>query len=246
MIQRRPLQLVVLVAGRGRRLQPVTATRPKPMVEAAGKPLLAHLLQRARAAGVRRATLVTGYLSQVIVDYFGDGGMLGLAVDYVFQPTPAGTASAVELARESVGDAPFLLSWGDVVVRTADYRAVGDLFASRPCTAVTAVNWVDDPAAGAAVYVDGDRVVELVEKPSAGTARTHWNQAGLFALGPDTFDHLAQVKPSPRGEREFTSALAAMVDAGKPVLAYPLPKGRVTITRPSDIPRASMWLERHQ
>jgi len=234
--------LVVLAAGRGERLRPLSESVPKPMVEIAGKPLLAHLLERSKSAGIGRATLVTGHLPEPVRSYFSNGERLALTVKYVPQPEQTGTAPAIELARESVGAEPFLLSWGDVVVRRADYAAVAALFRQRQCDAVTALNYVDDPAAGAAVYLEGDRVTRIVEKPPAGTAGTHWNQGGVFAFTPLLFDYLVRAEPSPRGEREFTSALAAMLADGRTVLAYRLPAGRMTLTRAEDLATAERWL----
>ena len=236
--------LVVLAAGRGERLRPLTDAVPKPMIDLAGKPLLAHLLERARGAGIERATLVTGHLPEVIRSYFGEGGALSMRVDYAQQVKQDGTASAIELARESVGDAPFMLSWGDVVVRSEDYAAVASIFCEQGCEGVTALNFVPDPTAGAAVYFEGNRVTGIVEKPPPGTAGTQWNQAGIFAFTSRLFDYLAAVEPSPRGEREFTSALGAMIDDGLVVRAYQLPAGRMTLTRADDLPEAEDWIAR--
>jgi NDP-sugar pyrophosphorylase family protein len=242
MTDRTVSHLVVLAAGRGERLRPLTGSVPKPMIEIAGKPLLTHLLERAKSAGIERATLVTGHLPEVIRAYFGDGSALSMDLEYVHQAEQNGTASAIELARESVGAGPFMLSWGDVVVRRDDYAAVAAIFRDRECDAATALNYVEDPAAGAAVYLDADRVTRIVEKPPAGTAGTHWNQGGVFAFTPLLFDYLADVEPSPRGEREFTSALAGMLADGRTVQAYRLPAGRMTLTRAEDLSAAEQWI----
>mgnify|MGYP005846143119 FL=1 len=213
---------VVLAAGRGTRMGALTATTPKPMLPLAGQPILAHILHGLAGAGLEQVVLVVGYRGECIVEHFGNGRHMGLQLQYVWQEKPEGTAAALLLASGHIGSHPFFLTWGDVVVSPANYRALCERFLRQPCAGWIGINAVDDPAAGAAVYLDGERVCRMVEKPPPGTSRTRWNNAGLGIYQPLLLDYAAALPPSPRGERELPQAVQAMIAGGHEVRAYPI------------------------
>jgi dTDP-glucose pyrophosphorylase len=139
---------------------------------------------------------------------------------YAWQPIPEGTAKALLLAEEFVGDEPFLMSWGDIVAAPENYTALWERYEQGDCAMVMSVNWMDDVSAGADVTLDGEQVVAIVEKPP--NPKAGWNQAGIFVIAPRIFPYLRQVRPSPRGEYEFTDAVRLMVQAGEKVVALPV------------------------
>ncbi len=106
------MQAVILAGGLGTRLWPLTKTVPKPMVPVAGVPYLEHQLRLLARQGVLDILILTGYLGEQIVEYFGDGGRFGLSIDYSREETPAGTGGALRDARAKLADA-FLLIYGD-------------------------------------------------------------------------------------------------------------------------------------
>lgn len=201
----------------------LTAATPKPLLPLRGRPILDHILRGLAAAGVSRAVVVTGYLGDAIESFFGDGQRLGLKISWRRQTEASGTASAVLLARDAAGDEPFVLSWGDILVEPGEYQRLVDEFRRVPCMALLALNEVDDPWRGAAVYVDNvGNVVRLVEKPPRGTSTTRWNNAGIFVLSPAVFEYASRLPRSERGEYELPQALAAMVEDGQLVRALPV------------------------
>jgi dTDP-glucose pyrophosphorylase len=217
------MNAVLLAAGRGTRMGQMTAAKPKPLLPLNGRPIIEHILTGMIHAGVRRAVIVTGYLGEQIENHLGDGRALELTIEYRRQLRPEGTAKALLLARDAVGDQPFMLSWGDVVVDAELYGELVQRFESSPCDAMLTVNPVDDPWRGAAVTVDHDwRVISLVEKPPRGTVRTRWNNAGIFMFTSLIFDYAARLSPSERGEYELPQAIAAMIADGRKVLAHPV------------------------
>lgn len=175
---------VVLAAGRGTRMMPLTADRPKSLIPVAGVPILERILRGLYSGGVREALIIHGYLGQMIVDTFGDGARLGLRLQYAAQPVPNGTAGALLLAESFCGEAPFVLHWGDILIDPINYPALLAAFNECQPAALLGVNWLDDPSAGAAVYHEGGRVTAIIEKPGPGTSTTHWNAAGVNLLGP--------------------------------------------------------------
>jgi dTDP-glucose pyrophosphorylase len=202
---------------------PLTAATPKPLLPLRGRPIIEHILLGLRAAGVREAIVVTGYRGEQIEAQLGSGARLGMQLTYRRQATPEGTARALLLTQELIGNRPVVLSWGDIVVEPDQYAALTADFQRLPCAALLAINEVADPWQGAAVYVDADfRVTQLIEKPPRGVSHTRWNNAGLFVFTSLVFRYAERLTPSPRGEYELPQAVGAMVADGALVRARPL------------------------
>src|SRR5205823_5644602 len=106
---------IVLVGGQGTRLRPLTLSAPKPMLPTAGVPFLAHLLSRLPASGVDRVVLSTSYSAEVFADYFGDGRGHGLALEYVTEAEPLGTAGGIRNVADRVRSDDVLIFNGDVL-----------------------------------------------------------------------------------------------------------------------------------
>lgn len=233
---------VVLAAGRGSRMKALTADRPKPMIELAGKPLLEHILDRLAEARFEQALVVTGYRGEMIENYFADYSVLN--VSFRRQEETNGTGSAARLAEDWVGDSLFLLTFGDIVMDAADYRAMAGMLESNPdVAAVAAVKWVADPAAGAAVYEDRHRITRIVEKPAPGTSTTNWNSAGTYVFRPEVFGELRSIPVSPRGEYEITSAVHQLVAGGRKVMMHALAGDWRDVGRPEDLAAAEGMLD---
>lgn len=228
---------VVLAAGRGTRLGALTANYPKPLLEVGGRPIIVHVLDGLERSGVQDVTIVTGHFASLLEAEVGTGEQSGLSIRYVRQETPEGTARALALAREHTGDGQFLACWGDILVRPENYVRV--VKAARFADIVIAVNEVDDPWAGAAVYVDEQmRVERIVEKPERGSSTTRWNNAGLFVLAPAIWEEIARLEPSERGEYELPSALESLVEGGAEVRAVPIAGPWFDVGTPEDLDRA--------
>lgn len=229
---------VLLAAGRGTRLGALTESFPKPMLEVAGRPIIGHILAGLAGAGIQEVFVVTGHCAEILEQGIGDGSQHGVSVRYFRQPSPEGTARAVSLARRELEAEPFLFGWGDILVQAASYRRV--LQAARPpFEAALVVNPVDDPCAGAAVYVDRQmRILRLVEKPPRGSSSTNWNNAGLGVLPPAIWPLVDALSPSCRGEYELPQAIAALVRQGAQVRAVPVEGQWFDIGTPQDLSEA--------
>src|ERR1700716_1838934 len=104
---------VLLAAGRGTRMRDLTADIPKPMIKVRGKPILLHIVEGLQAAGIKEFLIIVGYHGDAVRDYFGDGTCFGLQIRYATQDVQDGTGPVVDLARDFVGESPFILSYGD-------------------------------------------------------------------------------------------------------------------------------------
>jgi NDP-sugar pyrophosphorylase family protein len=224
---------VVLAAGKGTRMGSLTEDLPKPMLPVRGKPLLEHVLDHLREAGVRECGLITGYRHEVIEQHFAGYPM---RLEFIHQAVINGTAGAAKLAREFAGNDPFLLTYGDIWCEADDYRRVMQPLEVEPGTEATlAVKFVDDPFQGAAVYVVDGFIRKIIEKPPQGTSTTNWNSAGIYCFRPSVFDEIDGVPLSARGEYEITSAFEQMIDAGRKLRAVEIKGAWRDIGRPEDL-----------
>src|SRR3989442_3391867 len=145
------MKAVILAAGKGTRMKHLTASKPKPMVEICGKPMLEHLLMALRDSGIREFILVTGYFAEQVESYFLNGEALGIQIHYVRQQVQNGTGAAFHLAKALVGEEAFFAGYGDILTSLDNYPRLTGEFQRRPCDALLSLNWVEDPYRGAAV-----------------------------------------------------------------------------------------------
>ena len=212
---------VLLAAGRGTRMRELTAELPKPMLQVRGKPVLQHIVEGLRDAGVIDFLIVVGWRAEVVREFFGDGTKLGVRISYQTQTVQDGTGKVVELAKDFTAGQPFVLSYGDILIAPENYPRVCD--ALDGTEAVVTVKRSDDVSQGGAVFVnDNFELVDLREKPKPGEPASPWYNAGVYAFRPSIFDFIAKLERSPRGEYELTDAIRNLALAGKKVQALEL------------------------
>jgi UDP-N-acetylglucosamine diphosphorylase / glucose-1-phosphate thymidylyltransferase / UDP-N-acetylgalactosamine diphosphorylase / glucosamine-1-phosphate N-acetyltransferase / galactosamine-1-phosphate N-acetyltransferase len=214
-------EAVVLAAGRGTRMRELTADLPKPMIEVRGKSILQHIVEGLRDAGVRKFLIIVGYRADAVQNFFGDGSRYNIEIQYATQVVQDGTGRVVDLARSFVENAPFILSYGDILVDPANYKRVVDL--AGDVEAIITVKRGEDVTKGGAVFLnDQMELVDLREKTKPGQATSPWYNAGLYTFRPSIFEFTAKLEPSPRGEYELTDAIRSLAQSGKKVQAIEL------------------------
>src|SRR5438067_1725745 len=212
---------VVLAAGRGTRMRELTAEVPKPMIEVRGKPVLQHIVEGLRNAEIEEFLVIVGYRADAVQKFFGNGSRYDISIQYTTQTVQDGTGRVVDLARDFVGDYPFILSYGDILVDPANYERVVDL--PDNVEAIITVTRGEDVSKGGAVFLnDQMELVDLREKPKPGESTSPWYNAGLYAFRPSIFEFTAKLKPSPRGEYELTDAIRDLAQSGRKVQAVEL------------------------
>jgi dTDP-glucose pyrophosphorylase len=212
---------VILAAGRGTRMRELTAELPKPMINVRGKPVLQHIVEGLRNAGIRDCLIVVGYRADAVRDFFGDGSRYKIAIQYKTQTVQDGTGRVVELAQDFIGNRPFILAYGDILVDPANYKRVIDLH--EDVEGLLTVTRGEDVSKGGAVFLDDEmRLIDLREKPKPGEPTSPWYNAGLYAFRASIFDFTAKLKPSPRGEYELTDAIRELAQSGRTVKAIEL------------------------
>ncbi|MGD6850812.1 MAG: bifunctional sugar-1-phosphate nucleotidylyltransferase/acetyltransferase [Candidatus Bathyarchaeia archaeon] len=236
------MKAVLLSAGAGERLQPLTATRPKHLLKVGGKPILQFCLEAVKHAGIDEAIVVTHYMSEAIRDYFGDGSALGLKITYVEQPQILGTGNAAGIAEPYL-DGDFVLIYGDLLFGQDSVKDVLSKFESGKTVGVMGVVPVDRPENYGIIEQTTDgKVKRIVEKPAPGKAPSNLANAGVYSFAKDVFDKIRQTKASVRGEWELTDAITLLAEEGKTVLAAQLSKDDwFDVGRPWDLLEANVW-----
>lgn len=240
------MKAVVLAAGEGVRLQPITLTRPKHLVEVGGKPLLEYCLSSLKASGIDEVLIVVHYMAEEIQKQFQDGKSFGMRIEYVEQKAIVGTGNAASVAEPYVKD-DFVLIYGDLLFTTEALKSVIALHQRERPFATMAVVPVQKPENYGIVEIEnGNRVKRIVEKPSRQEAPTNLANAGIYVFSVEIFEKLRTISSSSRGEWEITDAVSLLAKEGKTVLAATLSQGDwFDIGRPWDLLEANRWaLER--
>ncbi len=209
------LKGLILAAGRGTRMRPLTHTAAKHLIPLAGKPMLFHVIENLVEAGVVEIAIVVGENGPQIEAEVGDGSALGAKIDYVEQRYPQGLAHAVKVAEDYVGQQPFVVYLGDNILGQGISPFVELFEAERP-DALVLLKEVDDPSRfGVAELDDQGQIVRLVEKPEA--PRSNRAVVGVYLFDSCVFEAINRIEPSARGELEITDALQEMVAQGRAV-----------------------------
>ena len=202
-------------------MRELTNELPKPMLVVGTKPILQHIIEGIRLAGVTEVMLIVGYRADVVREFFGNGNKFDVRVEYATQVVQDGTGRVVELARDFCGDDAFLLSYGDILIEQPNYAT---LAAPAPdVEAIVSVKRNEDVSKGGAVFVnDNFELVDLREKPLPGEPTSPWYNAGVYTFRPSIFEFTARLQRSPRGEYELTDAIRDLAQSGKKVQAFEL------------------------
>jgi UDP-N-acetylglucosamine diphosphorylase / glucose-1-phosphate thymidylyltransferase / UDP-N-acetylgalactosamine diphosphorylase / glucosamine-1-phosphate N-acetyltransferase / galactosamine-1-phosphate N-acetyltransferase len=205
------MQAVILAAGEGRRLRPLTRNRPKVMLPVGGRPILEHVITALAACDVRDLTFVVGHRRESIQSHFGDGRDWGVRITYAVQERQLGTGHALRVGLEAQRPTePFLVLAGDNHVREGLVR---DLLAA-PGAAAVATTRSGEAAKYGVVHVEGDRVTRIEEKPPEPMTRLI--STGIYRLPPLIYDYLG----GPEGTA-LTDAVNRAVHAGLELVNVP-------------------------
>lgn len=222
------MKAVILAAGEGWRLRPITSTRPKHLIPIGGKPLLDHMLSALRNAGFKEILIVVHYGSDKITKHFGNGSNFGLKIEYVHQPHVIGTADATKLSERYVED-DFLLVYGDLFISSNVINRVLDVYkrsknlSPRPTVTMGAVP-VENIENYGVMKIRGSYVIDIIEKPVPGTVESNLINAGVYVFSTEIFEAIKNTKVSPRGELEITESIRYLMRKGKPVIFAKIPR----------------------
>ncbi len=212
-----PTKAMVLAAGRGTRLRPLTDHTPKCMILLGGKPLMEYTITWLRRYGVKEVMINLHHLPAAVTEYFGDGSRWDLRISYSQEPEALGTAGGVKNVA-AFFDGPFFVWYGDNL-STCRLDRLWERHRGRGGIATIAVHYREDAVHSGIVELgDQDRITRFVEKPKREEVSSHWANAGIFVLQPGFLDAIPSTRPVDFGRDIFPAMLAQ----GQPLYGYPM------------------------
>ena len=231
------MKTVILAAGKGVRLQPITLTRPKVLIPIGGKPLLEHMLKAISECGINEVLIIVYYMAEKIKEHLGDSPY-GFKVEYARQKGVLGTANAISLA-ESYINGDFLVVYGDLLISGGVIKSVLEIHRKLKPQMTMALVEVENFRQYGMVKVENNRVVEIVEKPEFWDGEKLAN-AGIYVFSSSIFDEIRKTEPSKRGEIEITDTIQALIDSGAEIAYAKISrKDWLDVGRPWDILEAN-------
>lgn len=219
---------VVLAAGKGTRLMPLTLAMPKEMIRVGTKPVIEHVIEVLKAGGIKEILIIVGRNKEAIMNYLGSGKRLGVDIYYRIQEEPKGSADAVSLAEDFVRSEDFVVIYGDNYFKP--YRAIKEVLRTHKemnadCTFF--LHSVKDPTRfGLAKVDENNNVLSIIEKPSLEKAHPYKNNGGFFAiaglivLNGRIFQSIKDTKKGVKEEFWLTDSIEIMRKNGGKVLGY--------------------------
>lgn len=208
------MKAVILAAGEGKRLRPITSTRPKPLIPIAGKPLLEHTILGLKAAGIDEVLLIVGYKEQLIKDYFGNGiDKFNLKIEYITQEEYLGTAHAAGYAKDFVKDDTILMMYGDILVDPIVFKELVEKFHDSKTEGLISLIEVSNPKEFGIITLNSNGYVEkITEKPSPELNLGNLANAGIFIFESLIFKAIEMTEKSVRDEYEFTDSMELLIN----------------------------------
>ena len=226
-VPNRPNLMVIMAGGKGVRMRPHTENCPKPLLLVAGKPMLEHIIERAKLEGFSRFVIAVHYLGQMIEAHFGDGKRLDVEIEYLREQVPLGTAGALGLLNPRP-DSAFLVTNGDVITDIR-YGELLDFHLRHNAAATMAVRVHEWQHPFGVVQTKGVEIVGFNEKP---VARSHIN-AGVYALEPDSLNALVA-----EDHCDMPTIFERLQEQSKRTVAYPMHEPWLDVGRPDDLAAA--------
>jgi dTDP-glucose pyrophosphorylase len=221
-----PLQAMIMAGGKGTRLHPITENVPKALLPVGDRPIMEHIVDQLRDAGIHRINVATHHLADQIKNHFGDGRDFGVELNYVSEERPLGTAGALGMLQ--LDDQPVLVINGDVLTRI-NFRAMRDFHRQNKADLTVAVREYDIQVPYGVIDCDGERVTGLREKP----LYQFFVNAGIYLLEPSVFRFI------PNGERmDMTEFMQDLLARSCRVVSFPVHEYWIDIGQHADYARA--------
>ncbi len=228
------MKAVILSAGEGTRMRPLTITKPKTMLPVAGKPIIRYNIEALRDCGVTDILLIVGYKEEMVRNYFKDGKDLGVNISYMTQKDLEGTANAIGYAKDFIEDSIIVLN-GDIILDVSILsEIISNYEESKPDTLMV-LKEVEDPTRFGVVEIKDDHVVNIVEKPEKDKVPSNLANTGIYIFNKDIFEKIEKTPESPRGEYEITDSLSMQIEDGKFVKGYTTEKEWLDIGKPWEL-----------
>jgi len=229
-----PIEAVLMAGGFGKRLAPLTDDTPKPMLPIGEKPILEHIVHQLRGAGIRKVNVTTHYRSDLIKSHFGDGTGFGMAMSYVDETEPQGTAGALRNLKG--GETPLFIMNADILTRV-DINAMLQYHRAQKAEITVGVRRYEMNVPYGVVETEAGRIVQLAEKPKID----FMINAGLYLAEPASLELI----PS-EGRFDMTDLIRRMLAEGRVVASFPVYEEWIDVGRPADYAKAQAEFGRRE
>lgn len=228
------LKAIILSAGEGSRMRPLTLTKPKTMLPVAGKPIIQYNIESLRDNGITDILLIVRYKEEMVRNYFGDGSDFGVNIFYKTQKDFLGTANAISYGEDFIDDSIIVLN-GDIIL---DDEIIHEIIKKynylTPDTLMLLIE-VEDPSAFGVVEIENGNIKSIVEKPKREEAPSNLVNAGIYIFNKDIFDKIRKTEISERGEYEITDSVSLQIKDNKTVIGHKTSKDWIDVGRPWEL-----------
>ncbi|MDM5263209.1 sugar phosphate nucleotidyltransferase [Sulfurovum sp. XTW-4] len=184
------MKAVVMAGGFGTRIQPLTNSRPKPMLPIMNKPMMEHTMITLKELGITEFIVLLYFKPEIIQAHFGDGSDFGIKITYVVPDEDYGTAGAVKLAQEYIGDDNFIIISGDLVT-DFDFQKIFDYHAEKKSKLTITLTSVDNPLEfGVVIANEEGKIEKFLEKPSWGEVFSDTINTGIYIIEPEILAYI--------------------------------------------------------
>ncbi|KKN50211.1 hypothetical protein LCGC14_0635070 [marine sediment metagenome] len=211
------MKAVIIAAGEGKRLRPITSSRPKPLIPLAGKPLLEHTILGLKNSGINEILLIVGYKENLIKEYFGDGKeKFNLKIEYITQEEQLGTAHAFGYAKNFANNESVLFMYGDLLVEPKIFQEIVQKYNEKKVEGIISLIEVKNPEEFGIISLNpNDFVEKIAEKPSPEMNIGNLANAGVFIFDSKIFQAIEKTERSIRWEFEFTDSMEILINQFK-------------------------------
>ena len=227
------LKAIILSAGEGSRMRPLTLTKPKTMLPVAGKPIIQYNIESLRDNGITDILLIVRYKEEIVRNYFGDGSDFGVNISYKTQKD-LGTAKAISYGEDFIDDSIIVLN-GDIILDDEIIHEIIKKYNYLSPDTLMLLTEVEDPSAFGVVEIENGNIKNIVEKPKREEAPSNLVNAGIYIFNKDIFDKIRETEISERGEYEITDSVSLQIEDNKTVIGHKTSKDWIDVGRPWEL-----------
>ena len=228
------LKAIILSAGEGSRMRPLTLTKPKTMLPVAGKPIIQYNIESLRDNGINDILLIVRYKEEIVRNYFGDGSDFGVNISYKTQKDFLGTANAISYGEDFIDDSIIVLN-GDIILDDEIIHEIIKKYNYLSPDTLMLLTEVEDPSAFGVVEIENGNIKNIVEKPKREEAPSNLDNAGIYIFNKDIFDKIHETEISERGEYEITDSVSLQIEDNKKVIGHKTSKDWIDVGRPWEL-----------
>ena len=228
------LKAIILSAGEGSRMRPLTLTKPKTMLPVAGKPIIQYNIESLRDNGITDILLIVRYKEEMVRNYFGDGSDFGVNIFYKTQKDFLGTANAISYGEDFIDDSIIVLN-GDIILDDEIIHEIIKKYNYLSPDTLMLLTEVEDPSAFGVVEIENGNIKSIVEKPKREEAPSNLVNAGIYIFNKDIFDKIRKTEISERGEYEITDSVSLQIKDNKTVIGHKTSKDWIDVGRPWEL-----------